>query len=136
LVDIIILYVDLTLKIPLLSKFQAQKSSCLLVHNGMLIITAASIGKKNSWIISSLQVELVSSIRWLTSIGGFCFKDTIGLMFVSLGSQLCSQIFVVLPSPIRLISPWARTSLPSKIDRHIFDGCGPSSASRIDELGK
>jgi hypothetical protein len=106
------------------------------MHSGMLMITDASIGKKNSRMTPSLQVAFVSSINSLTNFGGFCFNETIGLMFVSLGSQLCSQIFVNPPSRMRLINPWARTSLPSIIDYQIFEGCEPSSASRIDEFGK
>ena len=59
-----------------------------------------------------------------------------GRLMPSRGIQLCIQISVVSPSPMRLMTPCARMSRPSNIARQIWDGCGPSSAWRSEQCGK
>lgn len=59
-----------------------------------------------------------------------------GLKRPSLGSQLEDQISVCSPVPILLIKPWARTSLPSKIDLQVRDGFLPTTACKNSPSAK
>jgi hypothetical protein len=125
-------------KIPYGSKFQAQKSDCLLVQSGIFIrsIVVASIWRNHDLIKFSFHVVEVSSINWDTICGGSTIKGTTGLNMLSQGSQLCVHIWVDRPLPIRLTKIWAKISMPWKMDRQIWDGWAPRSTSKIVPFGK
>jgi hypothetical protein len=61
-------------------------------------------------------------MKSLTLNGGFGTLQAIGRSEQSLGIQLSFQALVLVPVPIRRISPWAKNSLPSTIERQTLDG--------------
>lgn len=131
-----ILQADLTEKSPLWSKCQVQKSAIPPVHKGILTIASASIGRK-TWRTKSVFHEASAwMINSWTISGGFCMCGSKSQRRGSLGIQFQSHTQVVWPSPMRRIRPCFKTSLPSNIPRHTWDGLAPSCASRIVELGK
>jgi hypothetical protein len=73
-------YADLTVKKPHFSKFQAQKSPTVRVHNGILLIVSISTRTKNLYNFSISQDTDVESISSLTSIGGSAARQAIGLI--------------------------------------------------------
>lgn len=119
---ITILFVDLTENLPLLSPAQAQKSSTALVHEGSAMIASTSKVINVDCISSSLHDAVVVSISSVTSLGGFTEIDGIGRIGPTLGSQLVSQILIVLPSLTCLMIPYFKTSLPSITACQICEG--------------
>lgn len=85
---------------------------------------------------SSFHVPIAGCKRSSTLCVGSATRDRIGLLDDCFGIQLSSQILVVWPLPILLITPCFNRSLPSSIARHTCDGWGPSSAMNMVPLGK
>jgi hypothetical protein len=83
-----ILYADLTVNIPLLSKFHDQKSGIFLVHRGIPKITSQSALTKHSWTFSCFHDAEVALIKSLTSCGGSLDSEAIGLIISLLGNKL------------------------------------------------
>lgn len=111
-------YAEHTVNTPFLSCTHSQKSSTCLVQRGMERIACASDGK-NTCVIVARSHSAPGKINAPTCSGGLSTLLTIGRIFDALGTQLCSQICVVCPSPIRRIRPCTRTSRPSRIDLQI-----------------
>ena len=102
LVFCIIPYAHLTVKLPLFSLLQAQKSSTLLVHRGIFNMASASIGMNTERTNSAFQVDVVESMSSCTRLGG---DNRCNWPWEScLGTQLCSQISVFSPVPILLMT--------------------------------
>ena len=110
-------YAERTVKFPFFSLLQAQKSSTLLVHKGILSMAFASMGIKTVRTRSTLHVDVVWSISSCTRVGGLATNEVIGLKTSCRGIQLCSQIIVLSHVPILLMTPYFIISLPSIIER-------------------
>ena len=128
-------YADLTEKTPLVSNCQDQKSAIERVHKGIFWIAVTSTGRKNWDKMLDLQDIETVSISSATTVGGFWPMQAIGLIAWSLGIQFYDQICVEVPSPILLIKPIDKASLPSISDHHTCDGWGPKTAFKISPSG-
>lgn len=125
------LYADRTVKIPFRSKFRAEKSSTQHMHNGILRIALVSAATKSWSRTTLLHVALVLSMSALTIAGGLAERHAIDRIVAFLGMQFSFQIYVVEPSPMRLIRPWQKTSRSSIMARQTWEGRLPNSASRL-----
>ena len=123
-------------KTPLVSNYQDQKSAIERVHKGIFWIAVTSTRRKNWDKTSALQDTEIGLISSAATVGGFWPMQAIGLIAWSLGIQFCDQICVEVPSPILVIKPIDKASLPSISDRHICDGWGPKTAFKMSPSGK